>query len=106
MLKIPVVWFATLFLLFYVGVEVSLGSWGYTFLLENRHESDLLAGGIVSGYWLGLTRGRFILNHIAGGLRLRLSGLIYTCLGGIVLCILVIWLIPRVRARSLGFFLY
>ena len=102
-LKIPVVWFATLFLLFYVGVEVSLGSWGYTFLLENRHESDLLAGGIVSGYWLGLTLGRFILNHIAGRLRLGLSGLMYTCMGGIVLGILMIWLIPGVVASAVAF---
>ena len=102
-LKIPVVWFATLFLLFYVGVEVSLGSWGYTFLLENRHESDLLAGGIVSGYWLGLTLGRFILNHIAGRLRLGLSGLMYTCMAGIVLGILMIWLIPGVVASAVAF---
>ncbi len=102
-LKIPVVWFTTLFLLFYVGVEVSLGSWGYTFLLENRHESDLLAGGIVSGYWLGLTLGRFILNHIAGRLRLGLSGLMYTCMGGIVLGILMIWLIPGVVASAVAF---
>jgi len=102
-LKIPVVWFATLFLLFYVGVEVSLGSWGYTFLLENRHESDLLAGGIVSGYWLGLTLGRFTLNHIAGRLRLGLSGLMYTCMGGIVLGILMIWLVPGVVASAVAF---
>jgi fucose permease len=102
-LKIPVVWLATLFLLFYVGVEVSLGSWGYTFLLENRHESDLLAGGIVSGYWLGLTLGRFTLNHIAGRLRLGLSGLMYTCMGGIVLGILMIWLIPGVVASAVAF---
>ena len=102
-LKIPVVWFATLFLLFYVGVEVSLGSWGYTFLLENRHESDLLAGGIVSGYWLGLTLGRFILSNIAGRLRLGLSGLMYTCMGGIVLGILMIWLVPGVVASAVAF---
>lgn len=102
-LKIPVVWFATLFLLFYVGVEVSLGSWGYTFLLENRHESDLLAGGIVSGYWLGLTLGRFILNHITERLRLGLSGLMYTCMGGIVLGILTIWLIPGVVVSAIAF---
>ena len=102
-LKIPLVWIATLFLLFYVGVEVSLGSWGYTFLLENRHEGDLLAGGIISGYWLGLTLGRFILNQITERLRLGLSGLMYTCMGGIVLGILAIWLIPGVVASAVAF---
>jgi len=104
-LKIPMVWLATLFLLFYVGIEVSLGSWGYTFLLQNRHENGLLAGWIVSGYWLGLTLGRFILNNIAERLRLGLSGLMYTCMGGIIFGILILWLIPGVVASAIAFFL-
>ena len=104
-LKIPRVWLATLFLLFYVGVEVSLGNWGYTFLLQNRHENGLLAGWIISGYWLGLTLGRFILNNIAERLRLGLSGLMYTCMVGIILGILLLWLIPGIVACAISFFL-
>jgi fucose permease len=104
-LKIPVVWLATLFLLFYVGIEVSLGNWGYTFLLENRHESDLLAAWIVSGYWLGLTLGRFVLNYIAERLRLGISGLMYTCMSGIVLGIVLIWLMPGDVVAAVAFFL-
>src|SRR5258708_38906798 len=92
-----------MFLLFDVGFEVSQVSCGYTYLLENRHERDLLAGGIVSGYWLGLTLGRFILSNIAGRLRLGLSGLMYTCMGGIVLGILMIWLVPGVVASAVAF---
>jgi fucose permease len=102
-LKIPLVWFATLFLLFYVGIEVSLGSWGYTFLLQNRHERDLLASAIVSGYWLGLTLGRFILNRGAVWLRLGVSGMMYACIGGIVLGVLIIWLIPGEIASAIAF---
>jgi fucose permease len=82
---------------------VSLGSWAYTFLLENQHESDLLAGWIVSGYWLGLTLGRFILNNIAERLRLGLSGLMYSCMGGTILGILLIWLIPGAIASAIAF---
>lgn len=93
-LKLPIVWIATLFLFFYVGVEVSLGSWGYTFLLENRHESEWLAGAIVSGYWLGLTFGRFVLDALSQRLGLTLSGLMYACMGGIVLGIAILWFIP------------
>jgi fucose permease len=103
-LKIPQVWVATVFLLFYVGIEVSLGSWGYTFLLVNRHESTLLAGWIMSGYWLGLTVGRFVLNHLAERLHLGLSGLMYSCMGGIVLGIVIIWLIPGDVASAVAFF--
>jgi fucose permease len=104
-LKIPAVWVATLFLLFYVGIEVSLGNWGYTFLLTDRHENDLLAGWIVSGYWLGLTVGRFLLNAIAERLRLSLSGLMYLCLGSVILGVVIIWLFPGVIASAIAFFL-
>lgn len=102
-LKIPLVWLATLFLLFYVGIEVSLGSWGYTFLLENRHEAALLASAIVSGYWLGLTLGRFIINRGAERLHLGISGMMYACMGGIVLGVLLIWLVPGEIASALAF---
>ena len=47
-----------LFLFAYVGIEVSLGSWAFTFLTEERHEAELISGWTVSGYWLGLTVGR------------------------------------------------
>ena len=104
-LKIPQVWMATLFLLFYVGVEVSLGSWAYTFLLESRHESTLLAGWIVSGYWLGLTVGRFVLNHLSERFGLGLSGLMYSCMGGIVLGIILAWLFPGAVTSAVAFFL-
>ena len=101
-LKLPLVWGATLFLLFYVGIEVSLGSWGYTFLLLQRQESDLLAGWIVSGYWLGLTLGRFLLNYLAERVHLGLSGLLYLCMGGIVLGIGVLGSFPAfLPVRSL-----
>ena len=102
-LKLPVVWCITLFLLFYVGIEVSLGSWAYTFLLQDRHENTLLAGWVVSGYWLGLTLGRFLLNAIAERLHLSVSGLMYLCMGGSALGILIIWLNSSVLISAIGF---
>src|SRR5438046_5179085 len=60
-LRLPVVWIAALFLLIYVGAEVSVGIWSYSFLTEERHTPLLLAGWMVSGYWLGLTLGRLAL---------------------------------------------
>ena len=56
-LKLGIVWLASFFLLFYVGVEVSLGNWTYTLLLEGRHENALLSGWVVSGYWFGADNG-------------------------------------------------
>src|SRR5947208_3080547 len=36
-LSVPFVWVAALFMLIYVGAEVSVGSWSYSFLTEGRH---------------------------------------------------------------------
>ena len=47
-LKVPAIWLAALFLLVYVGVETTVGSWSYTFLTEGPHYSPALAGGLVS----------------------------------------------------------
>jgi fucose permease len=91
-LKLRIVWIAALFLLFYVGTEVSLGSWSYSFLIEERHGSTLLSGWSVSGYWLGLTLGRLALARVAQ--RVGNKRLIQSCLLGVVTSVLLIWLVP------------
>ena len=87
-------------MLFYVGTEVSLGSWSYTFLLEERHGSTLLSGWSVSGYWLGLTLGRLILGKV--GQRVGNKRLIQGCLLGAVTGVLFIWLVPGQGAAAFG----
>lgn len=99
-LKTRVVWVAALFLLFYVGTEVSLGSWSYSFLLEQRHGLPLISGWIVSGYWIGLTLGRIVLPHVA--LRFGDKRLIQGCLLGVGVGMLIIWLIPINAAAAIG----
>ena len=103
-LRLPVVWWASLFLLLYVGIEVSLGNWSYTFLVEGRHQQILLSSLTVSGYWLGLTLGRFTLSNIAERLGISNAGLIYGCMAGIVTGVLIIWLFPFEIAAAIGFF--
>jgi len=102
-LKLGVVRLAALFLLFYVGVEVSLGNWTYTFLLEGQHQNALLSGWIVSGYWFGLTMGRFVLQRLAERFGISNTALIYGCMASIVLVILLIWLLPSEIMSALGF---
>jgi fucose permease len=99
-LHMRVVWLAALFLLFYVGTEVSLGSWTYTFLTEGRHGPALLSGWIVSGYWFGLTLGRLTLARLGQRIGGRL--LIQGCLVGAVLGILLVWLLPFQATAALG----
>lgn len=102
-LKLPVVWLAALFLLIYVGVEVSLGNWSYSFLLAARHQGTVQAGWIVSGYWLGLTLGRFLLQSLAERMGVGTKALMYACLIGIVIGLLLIWFVPFGITAAIGF---
>ncbi|MBV9689603.1 MAG: MFS transporter [Ktedonobacteraceae bacterium] len=102
-LKLHAVWLAMLFLFLAVGIEVSVGIWSYSFLLSERHLGTLLAGWIVSGYWLSLTLGRFLLNRIAKQLHMSMAGTAYSCLAGIGVSTLLIWLLPSTQATTLGF---
>ncbi len=63
-LRQRVVWLTALFLLFYVGTEVSLGSWSFSLLTQERGGPILFSGWIVSGYWVGLTLGRLLLGKV------------------------------------------
>ncbi|GAC1434377.1 MAG: MFS transporter [Ktedonobacteraceae bacterium] len=99
-LKRRIVWIVALFLLFYVGTEVSLGNWSYSFLLEERHGLPLISGWIVSGYWIGLTLGRLVLPRVA--LRYGDKRLIQGCLVGVGIGVLIVWLIPINAVAAFG----
>jgi fucose permease len=102
-LKLPIVWLATFYLFLYCGVETSIGNWAYSFLLEQRQEPELLAGWIVSGYWMGLTLGRFIFSDLAKRLHISISGMMYLAIGGSLLGLLILTTVPGVAADALGF---
>ena len=99
-LRLRVVWIAALFLLFYTGTEVSLGSWSFSFLTEARHGSILLSGWVVSGYWLGLTLGRLFLGNIVQ--KVGSKRLIEGCLLGVIVGVLLIWLVPIEGVAAFG----
>ncbi len=92
-LRMRFVWVGSLFLFLYVGAEVSLGSWSYSLLTESRGQSPLLAGWMVSGYWLGLTVGRLVIGHIAE--RIGAPRLILWCLVGVLASTLLFWPAPN-----------
>jgi fucose permease len=98
-LRQRVVWLAALFLLFYVGAEVSLGSWSFSFLTQERHGQTLFSGWTVSGYWVGLTLGRLLLGRVAQ--RIGNRRLIEVCLAGVVVGMLLVWFIPQLAVTAL-----
>lgn len=102
-LRLRVVWLGALFLLFYVGAEVSLGNWSFSFLTEERHGNVLFSGWMVSGYWFGLTLGRVALAHVAE--RLGNRSLIQLCMAGVVLGLSLIWFVPLQPIAAAGLLL-
>jgi fucose permease len=94
----------------YVGLELGVGNWGFSYLVQARDQSETLAGYSVSGYWLGLTLGRFLISPVATRLGVTAAGLMFACLAGVMAAAALAWLLPAVVAVSaafvlLGFFL-
>jgi len=106
----PPVLLAAVFLSVYVGLEVSVGDWGFSYLIGERHRSDLVAGNGVSGFWLGLTAGRFVIAPVAERLRWPISRTTTVCLVAVTVTSLVVWTAPPAWIAvgglgALGFFL-
>jgi len=102
-LQYRVVWLVAVFLLFYVGTELTLGNWSYSFLTEARNEDGFLAGWLVSGYWLGLTVGRVVLARLSA--RIGDKWLIQGGLLGTVSGVAVLWSAPNSAVAGMGLLL-
>lgn len=69
-------WIGTAFLFLYVGVEVALGGWIVTFMMDVRHGSAFASGMSATGFWLGMTVGRVVLGFVTPRLGENLSVLV------------------------------
>lgn len=94
---------AAVFLTVYVGLEMSMGNWGVNYLVEHHDLSDGLAGGSVSGYWLGLTVGRFVISPAAARLGWTVARMTAVCLVGVVACGVLVSASPVGVVATAGF---
>ncbi|HEU5355861.1 MAG TPA: MFS transporter [Actinocrinis sp.] len=92
-----------LFLAVYVGLEISVGDWGFSLLVDGRGQSQLLAGYAVSGYWLGLTVGRFVISPAASRIGLGEVAMTFGCLFGIVAATCLVWSASQPALADGGF---
>jgi fucose permease len=102
--------FGAALLAVYVGLELGVGNWAFSYLVQARGQSELLAGYSVSGYWLGLTLGRFLISPVAVKRGVTEVGLMFACMAGVTAAAALAWLVPVTVAAStalllLGFFL-
>ena len=95
--------FGALFLLMYVGLEASLGNWGFSLLHQARGVSLLLAGWAISGYWAGLTLGRLVLARRVA--RVGEVRMITECLFGVFVGIALALALPSGAGNSVAFWL-
>jgi fucose permease len=72
-----VAWLCAIFLLGYVGIEVALGGWIVEFMIQVRHGGAFESGITATGFWLGLTVGRFILGFITPRIGEKLAIMVY-----------------------------
>lgn len=103
-----ITWLGALFLLGYVGVEVALGGWIVTFMIQVRHGAAFASGMTATGFWLGITIGRLILGFVTPRIGEKLAIAIYLPIAmGLQL---LFWLVPQfyvsvVAVALQGFFL-
>ncbi|KAL9089988.1 MAG: hypothetical protein Q9165_005517 [Trypethelium subeluteriae] len=101
-------WLCSLFLLLYVGVEVTLGGWIVTFMMSVRHGAPFSAGMVETGFWLGITLGRVVLGFVTPRVGEKLAIAVYLPIAmGLQL---LFWLVPQfyvgaVAVSLQGFFL-
>ena len=98
------------FLLIYVGIEVSIGGWIVTFMLNVRKGSPFASGMVSTGFWLGITVGRLILGFVTGRLFKTEKHAVATYIIISVGLQLMFWFIPNffvsaVMVSLVGFFM-
>ncbi|KFH44229.1 Bypass of stop codon protein-like protein [Hapsidospora chrysogenum ATCC 11550] len=107
-LSTPIPWIVAMFLFGYVGVEVCLGGWIPTFMIDVRHADGFVAGLVVTLFWGGLTVGRVVLGFVTGRIGEKLAIVMYLALSMILQ--IIYWVVPSIGASIvsvslLGFFL-
>jgi len=109
-LRDPGVLLGSAFLAVYVGLEIGVGNWSFSYLVQDRGLPRSLAGYSVSGYWLGLTVGRFVISPLAARIGATTSRMMSACLIGVIVTATLAWLSPVAvlgcaALLLLGFFL-
>ncbi|KAK3714946.1 hypothetical protein LTR37_007436 [Vermiconidia calcicola] len=103
-----VTWLSAMFLTAYVGVEVGLGGWIVAFMIRVRKAEPFASGMTATGFWLGITVGRFVLGFITPRIGEKLAIAIYLPIS--IGLELLFWLVPQfyvgaVSVGLMGFFL-
>ncbi|KAJ2906962.1 Bypass of stop codon protein 6 [Zalerion maritima] len=99
-LKSMVVLLGSLFIFSYQGAEVSISGWVVSFLINVRGGDPASVGYVTSGFWAGITIGRFLLANPAQRIGEKLF--IYIVTVASVVFELLVWLVPNLIGNAVA----
>lgn len=89
-----------LYIFAYQGAEVSISGWVVSYLINYRKGDPSRVGYVSSGFWAGITVGRFALSHPAHRIGEKLAVVILTA--GAITFQLLAWLIPNIFGEAVA----
>ncbi|RYP70382.1 hypothetical protein DL771_005503 [Monosporascus sp. 5C6A] len=97
-----VVLLGALFIFAYQGAEVSISGWVISFLIATRDGDPSRVGYVTSGFWAGITLGRFALSPLGARLRGGERLFVYLATAGAAVFQLLVWLVPSVAGGAVS----
>lgn len=95
-----VVVLGALFIFAYQGAEVSISGWVISFLEDTRGGDPDRVGYVTSGFWAGITLGRFVLSGPAH--RIGEKRFVYGVVVGAAVLELLVWLVPNIIGNAVA----
>ncbi|KAI0533617.1 major facilitator superfamily transporter [Xylaria digitata] len=98
--KSRVVLLGATFIFAYQGAEVSISGWVISFLIATRNGNPSAVGNVTSGFWGGITLGRFALSPI--GARIGEKRFVYFLTVGAAVFQLLVWFVPNIIGEAVS----
>lgn len=99
-LKLRVVLLGSIFIFAYQGAEVSISGWVISFLISARDGDPSSVGYVSSGFWAGITIGRFCLSAVSH--RIGEKTFVYGLTVGALAFQLLVWWVPNIVGNAVA----
>ncbi|KAI1455989.1 MFS general substrate transporter [Annulohypoxylon moriforme] len=98
--KSKIIILGAIFIFAYQGAEVSISGWVISFLIATRNGKPSSVGYVTSGFWAGITIGRFCLSPISSKIGEKLF--VYFLVIGAAVFQLLVWLVPNIIGEAVS----
>ncbi|KAI1304840.1 major facilitator superfamily transporter [Xylaria venustula] len=95
-----IVLLGAIFIFAYQGAEVSISGWVISFFIAARGGNPSAVGNFTSGFWGGITLGRFALSPV--GARIGEKRFVYLLTLGAAVFQLLVWLVPNLIGEAVS----